>query len=52
MNMFKKTKADSIKSYMDSLPDDRKADIKFLDAFIKKNAPSLKPHFAAKNPGL
>lgn len=44
--MFKKTKADDIKSYMASLPEDRKAAIKSLDVFIKKTVPKLKPHFA------
>lgn len=46
MNMFKKIKADDIKSYIASLPEDRKDVIKKLDALIKKTVPKLKPHFA------
>lgn len=45
MNMFKKVKADDIKSYMASLPEDRKQIVKALDAFIKKTVPKLKPNF-------
>jgi uncharacterized protein YdhG (YjbR/CyaY superfamily) len=45
MNMFKPTKAKTIKEYIDALPDERRAQIKFLDSFIKKAAPKLKPHF-------
>ena len=37
MNMFKKVKADSVKSYMAALPEDRLAAIKALDALIRKN---------------
>ena len=46
MNMFKKVKADSIASYMASLPEDRKAPMKALDSLIRKTVPKLKPHFA------
>jgi uncharacterized protein YdhG (YjbR/CyaY superfamily) len=46
MNMFKSVKATNIKEYIESLPKDRKESILFLDSFIKKTAPDLKPHFA------
>lgn len=46
MNMFKPTKATSIKEYFDALTEDRKKIIKFLDAFIKKAVPKLKPCFS------
>lgn len=45
--MFKPVKATSIKEYMNALPPERKEPIAFLDAFIKKTAPTLKAHFAA-----
>jgi uncharacterized protein YdhG (YjbR/CyaY superfamily) len=44
--MFKPVNATSIKEYMDALPEDRKEIITALDALIKKEAPTLKPHFA------
>jgi hypothetical protein len=44
--MFKKTKAQTIKEYMVSLPEERKKDILFLDDLIKKTGSKLKPHFA------
>ncbi len=46
MNMFKTVKATSINEYIEMLPDDRKASVKFLETFIKKTAPSLKLIFA------
>ncbi len=46
MNMFKPTKAKSIKEYFDMLAPERREAIKFLDKFIRKTAPSLKPIFA------
>lgn len=47
MNMFKKLKADSIKSYIESIDDKtRKDQIMVLDELIKKTVPQLKPHFA------
>ena len=46
MNMFKPVKAKTIKKYIDSVPDDRKEDIKFLHKFIQDSAPSLKPYMA------
>lgn len=46
MNMFKAVKAKTVKEYLASVPTDRKKTILFLHDFIKKNAPSLKSHFA------
>lgn len=46
MNMFKKTKAKTVKEYLDAVPEDRKELINFLHDFIQKSAPKLKPHFA------
>ncbi len=46
MNMFKPTKATSVKEYLRALPPERRDPIEFLHAFIQKTAPSLKPHFA------
>lgn len=51
MNMFKPVKAKSSKEYFDALPDERKEILMFLDKFIKKNAPSLKPNFLYNMPG-
>lgn len=45
--MFKKTKPNNIKDYLESIPENRKELINFLDKFIKESAPSLKPHFAS-----
>lgn len=47
MNMFKPTKATSVREYLDALPPERREPIEFLHAFIQKTAPSLKPHFAS-----
>lgn len=47
MNMFKPTKAKTVKEYMAAVPDERKELVQFLHEFIQKFAPSLKPHFAA-----
>ncbi len=44
--MFKPTKATTIKSYIDALPSERREPIEYLDAFIRKTVPTLKPHFA------
>jgi hypothetical protein len=44
--MFKAVKAKSIKEYFDLLPDERRKPIEFLDKFIKKTVPKLKPIFA------
>ena len=46
MNMFKKVKATSVTSYLDSVPPERQEIIRFLHGFIRKAAPNLKPHFA------
>ncbi len=46
MNMFAKVKANSIESYLASVPEERMALITFLHEFIQKTVPSLKPHFA------
>ena len=46
MNMFKKAKAKSVKEYLAGVPDDRKAVMLFLHAFIQKAAPKLKSYFA------
>lgn len=52
MNMFKKVKAKSIKEYMATLTEDRKAPIKFLHAFIQKASPKLKSNFVYNMPGF
>lgn len=46
MNMFKPTKAKTVKEYLAAVPADRRELIEFLHGFIQKSAPSLKPHFA------
>ncbi len=46
MNMFKKIKADSVESYLASVPKERQEDILFLHKFIQKTVPKLKSHFA------
>ncbi len=46
MNMFKATKAKTVKEYMAAVPPERKELMEFLHAFIQKTAPKLKPHFA------
>jgi len=46
MNMFKKVKAKSVTEYLASVPAERKDLMRFLYDFIRKSAPSLKPHFA------
>lgn len=51
MNMFKPTKATSVKEYFDLLPKERLEPMLFLDKLIKKNAPSLKPVFSYNMPG-
>jgi hypothetical protein len=45
--MFKPTSATSIKEYIAMLSEERRAMILFLHEFIQKQAPSLKPTFAA-----
>lgn len=51
MNMFKPTKAKTAKDYFAALPNERREAVEFLDAFIKKTAPSLKPNFIYNMPG-
>jgi len=46
MNMFKLTKAKTLKEYLVAVPKERKEAMLFLHDFIKKAAPKLKPHFA------
>jgi len=46
MNMFKKVKANSVESYLATVPKDRQKDFLFMHNFIKKTVPKLKPHFA------
>lgn len=47
MNMFKPVKAKTIEEYIAQLNPERKEVILFIHDFIRKNAPSLSPHFAA-----
>lgn len=48
MNMFKPTKAKTIGEYFQQISDEeRRQELKNLDAVIKKTAPELKPHFAS-----
>jgi len=51
MNMFKPNKATSVKEYFDMLSPERKEPMEFMDKFIKKTAPSLKPVYAYNMPG-
>lgn len=46
MNMFKTTKATTVKEYLANVPEGRKELMMFLHAFIQKAAPGLKVHFA------
>ncbi len=46
-NMFKPTKAKTVKEYLDSLPKERKEPILFLHEFIQKASPELKSYFAS-----
>ncbi len=45
-NMFKPTKAKTVKEYFDFLSDERRKPLEFLHTFIQKSVPKLKPHFA------
>lgn len=45
-NMFKPSKATTVKEYLDAVPAERKELIDFLHDFIQKSAPSLKTFFA------
>lgn len=44
--MFAKNSATSVESYIQNVPDDRRADIEYLHKLIIKTVPKLKPHFA------
>lgn len=46
MNMFKPVKAKSVKDYLLAVPKERQEIVNFLDKFIKKTVPKLKPHLA------
>jgi uncharacterized protein YdhG (YjbR/CyaY superfamily) len=46
MNMFKATKATSVKEYLAAVPAERKEAMEFLHTWIQKTAPKLKSHFA------
>lgn len=51
MNMFKSVKAKTAEEYFASLPDERRRPMEFLDKFIRKAVPSLKPNFLYNMPG-
>jgi len=46
MNMFKPTKAKTVKEYIGAIEPDRRKLIESIDALIRKTAPSLERHFA------
>lgn len=46
MNMFKATKAKTVKEYMETLPPGRKELIAAIDKLIRQTVPGLKPYFA------
>ncbi len=46
MNMFKPTKATTVKEYLAAVPAERKEAMEFLHKFILKTVPTLKPYFA------
>lgn len=45
MNMFKPSKAKTVKEYLAAVPEERQELMNFLHDFIQKAAPSLKPNF-------
>lgn len=51
MNMFKPTKARTAAEYFSALPNERREAMEFLDTFIKKTVPALKPNFIYNMPG-
>ena len=51
MKMFKPVKAKSTKEYFGMLSEERRVPMEFLDKFIQKAAPSLKPNFLYNMPG-
>lgn len=46
MNMFKPTKAKTVKEYLSAVPEDKKETVLALHNFIKKAVPKLTPYFA------
>ncbi len=46
MNMFKPTKAKTVKEYLQAVPPERRETMEFLHSFIQKTSPKLKAHFA------
>lgn len=51
MNMFRRVKVKSRKEYFDSLPEERRKVLTFLDELIQKTAPNLIPNFIYNMPG-
>ena len=51
MNMFKPTKAKTVKEYLAMLPAERRQGLEFIHKFIQKVAPKLKPNFLYDMPG-
>ncbi len=49
--MFQSVQATNTREYLNNLSDDRREIMEFLDTFIQKNAPSLKPNFLYNMPG-
>lgn len=46
MNMFKETKAKTVKEYLANVPEERKSSIDFMHKFIQETVPGLEVHFA------
>ena len=46
MNMFKSSKAKTVKEYIGLVPEGRKEAIVFLHTFIQKASPKFKPYFS------
>jgi len=51
MNMFKPTKAKTVKEYFAQLPKERREPMEFLHKLIQQTAPKLKPAFPYNMPG-
>lgn len=49
--MFRRVKVKSRKEYFDSLPEERRKVLTFLDELIQKTAPNLIPNFIYNMPG-
>lgn len=47
MNMFKETKAKTVKEYLVAVPKERSEAMLALHAFVQKAVPKLKPYFAS-----